>query len=784
MSNACVANLQTALGRTLSSAEAARLLSDFDAAKTAAENKFGKGFNQLPKQEKAKLIATEINTNRASSLTNIEAQLISSKQIVDLSGDLRTTGGQKLEDISASELASNIDNLLGSTNTRQAFIQRNGSVVTYDTAIEVIRNRFGRTLITGNTKYIEDLLAAYTGKTALSKDAENALMDRMLTTNYLDELFTTINKERVDIGLPPIKNQLDITVSRDDIVSWYLNNGKSVDSAAKAFAADVAPLLKNSADLDLLYRDMYGKRNSLDVTGKPTITLNQLEFKDGASYMNFMRKYGADKNLMEHVNTTLDNNARQIALKRVVGDEDVTATITRKLEIEEANVVDPDLAGIKALKNSLEAYKELSGATGRAYDTNVFDIGLDLIKNWTGFLFLGRAPIKGKATDTLITNIALASRGDFGAMVDYTANAQLNLVRSVDDVSDLYYGLNEYVQGANHYLNRAGEGIITKGLMGLLQRGNRNARALNGKVQAITLQNIFVKGNKRALAKLAERKLFNSRKYPEMINESVSVLTHSTIVKLGVKNVAEVRNLDVNTYNNKMGLNLTDAEFQVVKSDLEFEIDAAIMHQIQALQIDSGGTSVQAQNARLGGNLNSGTRRYGFKILGQFQAYSQNFLLKSPIIRHIAMSKSLIGKALYSAIAAGTFISAGYSNYNVNEVLKSGSEDPEYSDPINDIEAAFEGDDDALERFVKNVISGVSLPLVGVLANAESGGKTTGVAPSISYVASVYRALKGMITDPDDSENNAQLVKALLPINLPGLWDAMLVIREDLGEEN
>ena len=200
MSNACVANLQTALGRTLSSAEAARLLSDFDAAKTAAESKFGKDFNQLPKQEKAKLIATEINTNRASSLTNIEAQLISSKQIVDLSGDLRTTGGQKLEDISASELASNIDNLLGSTLQRQAFIQRNGSVVTYDTAIEVIRNRFGRTLITVNTKYIEDLLAAYTGKTTLSKDAENALMDRMLTTNYLDELFTTINKEREEIG--------------------------------------------------------------------------------------------------------------------------------------------------------------------------------------------------------------------------------------------------------------------------------------------------------------------------------------------------------------------------------------------------------------------------------------------------------------------------------------------------------------------------------------------------------------------------------------------------------
>ena len=778
----CRPILESALGKRLSDQEFSQIEAEFKQAAIDAGKAFGKNFSALPKADKARLISDKLNQNRASALTSIETQLIRDKQIVDLSGELKTTGGQKLEDISATELADNVNNLVGNTNTRQAFIQRNGSAVTFDTAIEVIKNKLSRIFNT-RADYLEDLLGAYSaGKTVLSKGAEDALMDKILSTNYYDDMFNAINKERASVGLPPIKNKLDLTVSRDDMVNLFLNNGRNIDQAAKAFSTAVAPLLKNTVDLELLYKDIYSKRNSLDVSGKPTITLNQLEFKDGAAYMSFVRTFGAEKNLFSHVNSTLDNNARQIAAKRVWGNEDVVTTLEYKIELERTKS-NPDKKAIDKLKDALEAYKEVTGLTGREYDTSLLDLSINFIKNWTGVLFLGRAAIKGKATDTLITNIALASRGDVGAALSYNVNAHLNILKS-GDADDFYVGLNEYLAGTQHYMNVGGEGVMTKGLSGLIQKANRTAKNLTGAVQAIQAQNIFIRANKRALGKIAESKMFNSKEYPTMISESISVLTHSTINKLGAKSLKDISALDVNTYNNKMGLNLTDAEFQVAKSDLEFEIEAAIMHQIQALQIDSGGISVQAQNARLGGNLNSGTRRYGFKILGQFQAYSQNFLLKSPIIRHIAMSRTLFGKSMYGALALATFLLAGYSNYNVNEALKSGSEDPEYADPYNDIESIFDGDKEAIKRFVQNVVGGTSLPLAGLATNVIGGGASNRTAPAISYTAALGKALFYVTLDPTDGEKQAALVKATLPFNLPGLWDGLLVIRQAIGEEN
>jgi hypothetical protein len=265
------------------------------------------------------------------------------------------------------------------------------------------------------------------------------------------------------------------------------------------------------------------------------------------------------------------------------------------------------------------------------------------------------------------------------------------------------------------------------------------------------------------------------------LTDSINPLTHALGQKLGLTNLKDLYALDKNTYNSKLGKSVDDVEFSNIKRDLTLEFEAAVMHQVQSVQIDSGGVSVQSQNARIFGSQNSNARRFGLPIFGQFMSYSQNYILKNSIIRGILTDPSLVGKIKYGLIAATVVVMSGYSNHNVGQVVREGSKEGEYADPITDIQLALDGDKDAQERFTRAIMSGMSLPGLkqGSTIFIEEG-KASALAPTLSYVAGVLGELWDVVTSGGDPADVSQLIQKLAGFTTPGLYDLIYRIRQEI----
>lgn len=491
--------------------------------------------------------------------------------------------------------------------------------------------------------------------------------------------------------------------------------------------------------------------------------------------MDFLRMFGRDKNIVLHVASTLNNTSLAIAKKAVFGDENVVATIDQKI----ANTPNIDSTTIKRLEASKRAYQELTGDTGRTYTKNIYDLGLAVTKNWTTALFLGTSAIKGAATDTINAVATYGARGEIGLAIRSQVEQFTQLGKG--DRNTFIVGMDELVNSTQHYANTAGEGVLSKNpVVSGLQRVGRFTQNLAGKVQAVQGQNIVIRAKKRSLGVMAEHELFQPTLRVEL-TDSINPLTHALGQKLGFKNLKDVYSLDKNAYNAKLGKNVDDVEFSNIKRDLTLEFEGAVMHQVQSVQIDSGGVSVQSQNARIFGNLNSNARRFGLPVFGQFMAYSQNYILKNSLIRGILTDPSLVGKIKYGLIAATVVVMSGYSNYNVGQVVREGSKDGEYADPITDIQLALDGDEDAQERFTKAVMSGMSLPGLkqGSTIFIEEG-KASALAPTLSYVAGVLTELWDVIASGGEPQDVSQLIQKLAGFTTPGLYDLIYRIRQEI----
>lgn len=771
--NPCKNVLENALGRPLNDVEFNQIASEFKKAQADAGRDFGKGFNSLPKDQKARLISAKFNQNRAVNLTSLEYQLLQDKRIADISTDVRSTLGQALDVITGKELADNVNNMIGNTVNRTDFLNRGGSRITFDSSVTSINNRFGRILESSGITDLMRSTVSFLGL-KLNKSIENNIMDDLLTNPSITApLFKELNEQLSLAGLPNTVTKFDISLSRDDIVQLYTNSKNNIDTAAIEFEASVLPLLDSSKigtlDIKQIYKDILNKADTLDATGvarNGADVVSALPFKDGSSYMDFLRKYSNNKDLNSHIANTVDRTANTIAKKRVFGDEDVAATIQNKINAGDLNTA--------ALLDAKRAYEEVvAGTLGRAYDMGIADLGLSTIKSYAGAAFLGRSAIKGTVTDRLNITVALLGRGNIAGAIEFNINA-LNFGKQVDN---FYSGTAEISASLGHYINTGNRGVLSKDsfVKRGLQRTSRNTKNLNGTIQAVQGQNMLIKSIKRSIAGVIEKELFTG-KFNNSIGDSISPITHQSLKTLDLKNLRDLRSLDINTYNTKLNKTLTPDEFRVAKNDLELEVESALMHQIQAMQIDSGGISVRAQTSRLAGDQNAAIRRYGVGLFGQFMAYSQNFLLKNNIIRGILGNDNIGGKVKWAALYAFVAIAGGYSNYNINEALKNTTTDEaEYADPISDLEAMFDGDKEASERIMTNILSGSSLPGVKQL---ESGELTS---PAISLAYGVGGAALDVAVD-QDKEAVSKLVGKALPFNLPFLREGILVIRESIEE--
>lgn len=498
--------------------------------------------------------------------------------------------------------------------------------------------------------------------------------------------------------------------------------------------------------------------------------MNALKFKDGQSLLDFIRKFSSTKDITTHTTATMDNAARTIAAKKTFGDEDIAGTITRKLATE------TDEAARRKLQRTLIAYQEVTGATTRDYTKGIYDLSISLIKNWVSAQWLGRSAIKGTVTDSIHAGLIAAAKGDVKGLLTNDVATIANLAKSADDLSLFYNGMDEWLAGTQHYMNNANQGVLsTDSFTNALQRGNRKTKNLAASVQSAQAQNLIIKAKKRALAATAERLLFNP-KFDVELSDSLSAITHAQMQKLGFKGINDLYDLDLPTYNKKMGTSVSEAEFVAIKNDLELEIEGAIIHQVQGTQIDSGSVSTQAQTARILGDQNSNVRRFVAPILFQFQSYSQNFLLKSQLIRGLLGSDTIAGKLKYAGAFMAMMILAGYSNLNVTEALKAGVEDPEWHDPLTDI------DDGEYYKLLMTLVSGSSLPLTKQAEVIVTEGKVTGLAPSVAYAVGVGRALAKAAVD-QDAEAFGKLQDRSIGFNLPFMYDFLQWLKTTYGGE-
>lgn len=764
----CKQVLETALGRQISDNEFALIERDFKAAQAEVGREIGKGFNTLPKEQKAQLIADKLNLNRSKALTNIEAQLLADNKISDLTIPLRSTLGSSIDDISALELADNINNMIGSTTTRTNFLRRGGNRVTYDTAIATINNKIWRTF---RLDYLPDF-TKLTDKSGLVKNdqAERELAERIVNTNYLDKMFDSLNAQYAAAGMNNKVNKLDIGVSRDDLVHFNRNNG-NVEDAAIAFEAKVAPLVKdNNVNLRELYKDLIYKKDALESEVGVITTLNDLKFKDGESLLTFLRDFSSTKDLVTHVAGTINNTSRKIAAKRVFGDDDIVAILTTKLE-------NPNLSSKerRRLKGAIDGYKEVTGLTTRDYTKGVLDLGIDLVRIWVRTLWLGKSALKGYSTDRIHTSLIGLSRGDVKGTLNYNVDSIANIAKSDQDLELFYGGMDEMLAGAQHYLNVGNQGILAQDsfVTNALQRGIRKGRNLSSNIQSAQGQNWMIKAQKRAVGSMIEKQIFSKTWIPELA-DSINPITYQRGQQLELTNIRDLYDLDVTTYNTKMGTKVDDIEFAQIKADLELEFEGAIMHQVQGTQIDSGSISVTAQNARLFGESNNAFRRYVLPLAAQFQGYGQNFLLKSNLIRGLLSSDTLAGKIKYGSLFLAMMVGAGYSNINVNNALKD-KYDAEYDDPYTDL---VEGN---YKQLISALIGGSSLPLT---KNAEGFFRKGEIftAPGLVFIYKLNSSIYNWTQDPS-AENVGAIQQAAIGANLPGLYELLEFIKSSYGGE-
>jgi len=778
--NPCRSALESALGRTLGDQEFKKIESDFKIASKDAAKAFGKGFSSQPANVRAKLISDQLNLNRAKSLTAIENQLLANANITSLT-NLASTLGKDINTISADELADNINNMISDTFLgRKAYIDRGGNTKSFESVMKTISNRLGMVWFGKDGIRHNKFKEAYSlGGTRINRQVEDALMEDILNKGYLDDLFLAMNDEYAKVGLKTKVTKLDIPIKRDDIVTLYMNKGKDRDLAAREFEAFTQPLLKNSSvDLKAIYISMLDNVDMLDGSGvnrNGASLFNDLEFKDGASYMSFVRMFGKDKNLVSHVANTIDGVAADVSKQVNFKGEDVLRTIDDKLNSMSA------VEDRTKLERTRITYETLVQGRGRSYNTNLMDLTLDFTKSLTSVLLLTRTAIKGFVTDKINTMTILSGRGNFGGAGNYLADSLAGLTGK--EIDSFYYGYDELMLGMNHYLNTSTSSVLSTNLWRRgLERGNRFLKNLASTVQAVQGQNIQVRANKRSAGKIAERELFDATYNPELRN-SIDPAIHAIGQKLGLKSLSDLYALQKVDYDTKLGKSTTDAEFAQAKNDLTLDFEAAIMHQIHSVQIDSGGVGVQAQNIRLFGDPNSGYYRYGLKVIGQFASYGQNFLLKSGLVQGILNANTISGRVKWSSLYLAAAIMGGYSNYNVGEILKN-KQDAELADPISDLIDVFNGDSDASKRFWSNLLAGSSIPYSKQFETTVTGGKASSLAPTPSYVIGVSGSFIDLVQDPLDPQTQVDFSRKILPFNLPVAYEALEFIRNQYaGEE-
>lgn len=789
MSQGCRSPLETALKREVSDSEYAQIVADFTKAQADAGKAYGKGFNSLPKEQRASLIANQLNVNRAKSLTSLETQLLSNAKIGDVSGDLKSTLGQSLDLIGAKELADNINNMVGSVMlTRTGFLNRGGSRLNLDVVYNTIKNNLARALLYDSpvlTQGIDEIITNV-GFTK-SFEAEDALAQKIMDDpSILKPIIDAINLNRSNNGLTANVAKLELSVARDDLATLWFNNGKNDSTAAKAFSDIVQPLLSdNKVNLEELYMNLI--RNIDDLEGavgvkNPISDLNNLNFKDGASYMAFVRGFGQNKDLVTTITSTIENTAMDVAKRVVFGTEDIGATIDAKI----AMTSKVDAKGVRALEAAKRGYNQVTGGTTRNYNKTALDLGITTFTQWTSAIFLGISPIKGVATDSINVIGTSVGRGELGAGLGNQVDTIMSFGKG--DRETFIVGADEFVNSTQHYLNTAGRGVLSNNVVvNALQRSSRFTKNLAAKVQALVGQNAIVKAKKRSLGRMAEHQLFQKDLKVEL-TDSLNPLTHAKIKRLGLNNLKDMYDLDINTYNSKLGKSVDAVEFAQAKNQMILEMEGAIMHQVQSLQIDSGGLSVSAQNARLFGDMNSGARRYIIPIVGQFLSYSQNYILKNSIVRGILTDPSLAGKIKYGIIMGVVIVASGYSNYNIGQAVRSGSKEPEFADPITDIQAWFDESNSkkdrkrARGRLLDNLLSGLSVPGTKQGLSVVADGKISSLSPSVSYVTGVLGQVADLVEKPGNGEEQAQLLAKTAGFSTPVIYDALYYIKENLKE--
>lgn len=785
--NPCRSTLESALGRTLSDQEFKKIEADFKIASKDAAKAFGKGFSNQPANVRAKLISDQLNLNRAKSLTSLENQLLANANITSLT-NLGSTLGKDLSTISAKELADNIDNMIGTDPTRKSYLGRGGDAKNFDTVRQVFGNRLARVWFGVDNARLKDFDAIYgtTGTTVDSK-LENALADRILNDKqYMEDFYQAINDLYMNAGLNTRVDKLNISLSREDIITLTRNNGMDIDAAAKAFEASVNPLLANGNTVNLqdLFKAALSKGALIDASGvskSGAELLRDLKFKDGESYMTFLKMYSKQKDLANHVNNTISQVSADLAKYAIFKNENIVDTIDRKIKQARESGVENE--AISKLENTKRAYQEhVEGTLGKDFDDTILDLSIQATGAYVRATYLGTSGIKGVVTDKIGATMVMINRGDFGAAIDYNTKAISEAVDgfSVKDLDTFYVGLDEFMTSTQHYMSRDRGGIADTDswVRGKLKRGRDIARNLATKIQIVQGVHRHALSTKRSLGKMLEKQMFDPT-YNTSLRDSYSVETHATVVKLGIKDLKGLNNLDMNTYNTKMGTTLDQAGFDKAKADLSLDVEAAIMHQINALQIDSGSVSSGALISRLMGSPSGFARRYVAPLFNQFGGYSINFALKHQLIRDIYNADTISGRARNAGVFVAYALIAGYFNANIGGVLRDGV-DHEWVNPISDIASIASGDSEAAMRVATNLANGSSLPGLKQIEGSLKGQSIEKYSPSLGFITGLVGAIYDVITDPTDPEAQSQLIKKALPFNLPGLKQGIDTVREQI----
>lgn len=776
--NNCKQELEQAIGRRVSDTELRKIEQELVTAKKEVAKDVGREYGKLSAEEKAKLVAEKLNSNRSKTLSDIENSILSQTKLLDkISG---ATLGKDLADISVDELAANIRNMIANkVNGRADFIERGGRRATFaDVKSSLINGRFGESFSRLLSGPLSNLVSG--AKFFLDRDAQIKVADEIVNGNLLKDLINDINREYEIAGLDTRVKTLDLNISRDAIVDLHNNNNRATNQAAKAFEDIVKPLLdpRDTTDLRDLYQAMYSRRATLvDEGGIGEVTirdaLSELKFKDGKSLMTFIESFGMNKTIPTHIVSMLDRVASDIAKEKIFGKEDIVGTINKKIEMSK------DVENINALVEAKNAYVETVLGSGRKWDTGVLDLSIATLKNLTSYLYLGISALKGVVTDRIFSTAALAAEGrtsDIAKLqgksgVDLLKNIGLGILRGKEgwEVDLFYQGIEAKTAALGHYLNVFDQSVLSSNpVTRFLQQSKRFTGNLAGKVQALAAQNANTLANQRALSQIAQGAIFNKTYRPSILGLSLSPTTHAEIVRLDLNSYTDLKNLTRSDYNSKMGKNLTEEQFITAKDKLMTDVEASIVYQINSLQIVSGGDSVKAQVAAWFGTSGDGgiVRRYVWPLLGQFSAYPINFVINHKVVQGIIYSKDIPTRAKWIAVYTVAALMAGYSNQLVGDSVKNGvveaaagitgtevDEDKLkelHPYPWDDIVAMFDDDlsetkrQEARDRLKNALIGGSSLPFLKQLLG--DGLQVTALSP----VYKIGKSVGDVVTGQED----------------------------------